>query len=137
LHGLSFMFNLNSPSVQKLSRRKLLEVGALSALGVSLPNILRADQNTKPIKAKSCIFIYQYGGLSQLDSWDPKPDSPEGIRGPYKPIATKLPGFRVGELMPKLASKADKYTVIRSMSHTIPVHDIANRMLLAGQSNPP
>ena len=137
MHGLSFMFNLNSPSVQKLSRRNLLEVGALSALGVSLPNILRADQNTKPIKAKSCIFIYQYGGLSQLDSWDPKPDSPEGIRGPYKPIATKLPGFRVGELMPKLASKADKYTVIRSMSHTIPVHDIANRMLLAGQSNPP
>lgn len=131
------MLNSNSAPVRNLSRRNLLEIGTLSALGLNLPNILLAEQTTKSNKPKSCIFIYQYGGLSQLDSWDPKPDSPEGIRGPYKPIATRLPGFRVGELMPKLASKADKYTVIRSMSHTIPVHDIANRMLLAGQSNPP
>ncbi len=120
-----------------ISRRKLLEIGSLSALGIGIPELLFADQSKNQSKAKSCIFIYQYGGLSQLDSWDPKPDAPEGIRGPYKPIATSIPGFRVGDLMPKLASRANKYTVIRSMAHTIPVHDIANRMLLAGQSNPP
>lgn len=86
--------------------------------------------------AKSCIFIYQYGGLSQLDSWDPKPQAAEGIRGPYKPIATRSPGFQVGELMPRLAEISDKYCVIRSMSHGVPVHNVANEMLLAGRSDP-
>lgn len=130
-----FEYKLNTKN--KPTRRNLLEIGSLSALGLTLPHFLLADQKQKLNSAKSCIFIYQYGGLSQLDSWDPKPDSPEGIRGPYKTIASRIPGFRTGELMPKLAQRADKYTVIRSMSHSVPVHDIANRMLLAGQSNPP
>lgn len=119
------------------SRRTLLELGALSPLGISLPDLLHADFNrSQPGKTKSCIFIYQYGGLSQLDSWDPKPNSPEGIRGPYKPIATSIPGFRVGELMPELARRANQCTIIRSLSHTVPVHDIANKMLLTGLSKP-
>ena len=113
------------------SRRQLLLAGAVG--GLRLPRLLAA----KPKAAgKSCIFIYQYGGLSQLDSWDPKPNAPEELRGPYKPIPTAVPGFRVGELMPQLARRADRYAVVRSMSHTVPVHDIANRMLLAGQSKP-
>lgn len=58
------------------------------------------------------------------------------MRGPYRPIETALPGFRVGELMPELAKLADRYSVIRSMTHNVPVHDVANRMLLAGQSLP-
>jgi uncharacterized protein (DUF1501 family) len=114
-------------------RRQLLVVGAAGWL--SLPQLLRAG-DTASRRAKSCIFIYQYGGLSQLDSWDPKPNAPEDLRGPYKPIATAVPGFHVGELMPQLARCADKYAVIRSMSHTVPIHDVANRMLLAGQSKP-
>lgn len=119
------------------SRRDLVRAGALSALGLSLPNLLRADlsrANTR--RHKHCIFIYQYGGLSQLDSWDPKPDAPAELRGPYKPIATAVPGFRVGELMPRLARNADKFAVVRSMTHTVPVHDIANKMLLAGNRLP-
>jgi hypothetical protein len=112
------------------SRRQLLVAGAVGGLG--LPRLLAA----KPTAAKSCIFIYQYGGLSQLDSWDPKPHAPEELRGPYKPIPTAVPGLRVGELMPQLACRADKYAVLRSMSHTVPIHDVANRMLLAGQSKP-
>jgi uncharacterized protein (DUF1501 family) len=115
------------------SRRQLLTAGAVGWLG--LPQLLRAERAT-PRAAKSCIFIYQYGGLSQLDSWDPKPNAPEELRGPYKPIATSVPGFQVGELMPQLAKRADKYAVIRSMSHGVPIHDVANRMLLAGQSKP-
>jgi hypothetical protein len=87
--------------------------------------------------AKSCIFIYQYGGLSQLDSWDPKPLAPQELRGPYQTIATATPGFRVGELMPRLARLSEEYAVIRSMSHTVSVHNRANEMLLAGHSNPP
>jgi len=106
-------------------------------LGLSLPQLLRADSTAPPASEKSCIFIYQYGGLSQLDSWDPKPGAPAEQRGPYKPIATKVPGFQVGELMPRLAALADKYCVIRSLSHKVPVHDVANKMLLAGNSLPP
>jgi uncharacterized protein (DUF1501 family) len=116
-----------------MNRRQLLQVGSVSALGLTLPSLLQAQSKRRP---KSCIFVYQYGGLSQLDSWDPKPNAPQELRGPYKPIATAVPGFRVGELMPRLARIADKYAVIRSMTHTVPVHDIANKMLLAGNRLP-
>jgi uncharacterized protein (DUF1501 family) len=116
------------------TRRQLLRAGALPALGLALPDLLRAETRAKPRREKHCIFIYQYGGLSQLDSWDPKPDAPAEMRGPYRPIATAVPGFRVGELMPRLASLADRYAVIRSMTHNQPVHDLANAMLLAGRT---
>jgi len=119
------------------TRRQLVQAGGLTAVGLSLPQLLRAERaNTSKRRVKNCIFIYQYGGLSQLDSWDPKPNAPAELRGPYKPIATRVPGFRVGELMPKLAGHADKYAIIRSMSHTVSIHDIANKMLLAGNRKP-
>ena len=131
---------------QKVSRRRLLQAGVIGTLSTSasgllrLPELLAADQvnGETPHKPpqKSCIFIYQYGGLSQLDSWDPKPQAADGIRGPYKPIATRTPGFQVGELMPRLAEISDKYCVIRSMHHGVPVHHVANEMLLAGRSDP-
>lgn len=120
-----------------LSRREVLQAGALPLVGLTLPRLLAAPTPAqRPARARSCIFIYQYGGLSQLDSWDPKPDGPSAIRGPYKPVATSVPGFRVGELMPRLARLAHRYAVIRSMSHTVGVHGPANQMLLAGQSKP-
>lgn len=122
----------------RLSRRQVLQAGALPALGLSLPQLFAEQESArgKDTREKSCIFIFQYGGLSQLDSWDPKPNGPSETRGPYRAIETSVPGFRVGELMPKLAQQADRYAVIRSMSHGVPVHDVANRMLLAGQSQP-
>src|SRR5687768_16124244 len=89
------------PPPTRLKRRQLLQAGVLPLLGLGLPELLAA-QEAKPGKTprdKSCIFIFQYGGLSQLDSWDPKPDGPSETRGPYRPIATSVPGFRVGELM--------------------------------------
>lgn len=118
----------------RLSRRQLLQAGALAPIGLTLPDFLRAAAPAR--RPKSCIFIFQYGGLSQLDSWDPKPDAPQEIRGPYKPIPTAVPGFRVGELMPRLAAVAGRYAVIRSMTHTESVHDRANKMLLAGNRMP-
>jgi hypothetical protein len=119
---------------EPISRRRILQAGSLPLLGLGLPRLLSAGE--KSGTPKSCIFIYQYGGLSQLDSWDLKPDSPSEVRGPYQPIPTTVPGFHVGELMPRLATLADRYAVIRSMTHNVPVHDIANKMLLAGQSLP-
>jgi len=118
------------------SRRTVLQAGALPLLGVGLPQLLSAGDAPRGASPKSCIFIFQYGGLSQLDSWDPKPQAPDELRGPYKPLATSVPGFQVGELMPRLARLADRYAVVRSMSHRVPIHDVANRMLLAGQSLP-
>jgi hypothetical protein len=114
-----------------------LQVGGVGALGLTLPDLLSARDQTSNASDKSCIFIFQYGGLSQLDSWDLKPPAVQEVRGPYKPIATATPGFQVCELMPRLAKLSERYCVVRSMTHKVPVHDVANRMLLAGQSLPP
>ena len=133
---------------ESISRRQLIHAGGIAALGLSLPELLFAEgsrdllaaqkkssRNGTP-RATSCIFIHQYGGLSQLDSWDPKPNSPSEIRGPYRPIQTATPGFQVCELMPRLATLSEKYAVIRSMSHRNAQHDQANAMMLAGKIEP-
>ena len=119
----------------------MLQVGGIGALGLTLPALLQADERgavtehsgTSP---KSCIFIHQFGGLSQLDSWDMKPQAPREIRGPYREIETATPGFRIGELMPRLAQLSNRYAVIRSMTHKNSQHDKANSMLLAGREKP-
>ena len=133
--------NSKLKSQTAISRRQLLQTGGVTSLGLTLPQLLRADNGRgrgtkKSAKATSCIFIHQYGGLSQLDSWDMKPDAPREIRGPYRSIETATPGFRVCELMPKLAALSEQYAVIRSMTHDMSQHDRANSMLLAGRSKP-
>src|SRR5205823_6554976 len=85
---------------------------------------------------KSCIFLCLYGGASQIDTWDMKPDAPAEIRGPYKPIRTATPGVHVTELMPRLARLSDHYCLVRSLTHRQPEHTRANRILLSGQSEP-
>jgi len=126
---------------RSLTRRNALQIGGISALGLSLEKMLAAEalaanQKRSGSTPKSCIFIHQYGGLSQLDSWDMKPHAPSEIRGPYKTIETATPGFQVCELMPRLAKISEKYSVIRSMSHEMSQHDKANSMLLAGKRSP-
>ena len=103
-------------------------------MGISLPDLLRAER--KENAGKSCIFIHQFGGLSQLDSWDMKPNAPQEIRGPYNPISTATPGFQICELMPRLARMSEKYAVVRSMTHKQSEHKQANSMYLAGRNNP-
>ncbi len=125
---------MNANSTSKLSRRRLLQAGGIGALGLALPELLRGED--KQASAKSCIFIHQYGGLSQLDSWDMKPEAPQEIRGPYRPIKTATPGFQICELMPRLAKLSEQYAVIRSMTHKVAEHKLANSMMLAGRENP-
>ena len=128
---------LHLHSTGNLSRRQILNIGGIGAMGLSLPQFLQAEKLQNPKgPAKSCIFIHQYGGLSQLDSWDMKPEAPQEIRGPYKPIKTATPGFHICELMPKLAQLSEEYAVIRSMTHTVSEHKQANSMLLAGKEQP-
>lgn len=121
-----------------LSRRRLLQVGGIGALGLSLPDLLNAGAAPKgrATAEKSCIFIVQYGGASHHDSWDLKPDAAEDIRGPYKPIATNVPGIRIGELLPRLAQQADRYCLIRSMTHGNGGHDGGMHICMTGHSQP-
>jgi len=132
---------LDHRSRHLFSRRRLLQVGGIGALGLTLPALLQSEEierstASSTVQAKSCIFIHQYGGLSQLDSWDMKPDAPQEIRGPYEPIQTPTPGFQLCELMPRLAQMSEQYAVIRTMTHTMSEHKRANSMYLAGRENP-
>jgi hypothetical protein len=122
-----------------LTRRRLLQLGGVGMLGLGLPELLRASAPAAGARRgpeRSCIFIVQYGGASHIDSLDPKPDAPEAIRGPYKPIATRVPSLRLGELLPRLAGLADQYCLIRSMSHGNGGHDGGMHVCMTGHSRP-
>jgi hypothetical protein len=123
------------------TRRQLLQVGGIGVLGLGLPDFLRASAtgkstNRKTSAVKSCIFIMQYGGASHIDSWDLKPEAPAEIRGPYRPIATRVPGMQICELMPRLATLADRCCFIRSMTHRNTDHGGAVHICLTGSSKP-
>ncbi len=117
-----------------ISRRRLLQMGAVGALSLSTPGLVAARKSPSP--QKSCIFLLLCGGPSHLDTWDLKPDAPDGIRGPYKPIKTKVPGMHLSELHPRLAKLTDQFTLIRSMSHpgNISNHFDAMHNCLSGQT---
>lgn len=108
---------------QGVTRRALLQVGGLGILGVSLADWLRAEENRKsnPAAAKnrsetSCLFIYLEGGPSQLETFDPKPNAPNNVRGPYGNIATRVPGLQVCELLPMMAARMERCALIRSLT---------------------
>src|SRR2546423_13651133 len=92
------------------SRREVLQAGT-GLLGVSLPRVLAAEAHrpSRPrvAPAKAVLFLYLYGGPSQLETFDMKPDAPEAIRGPFKPIASRTPGLRICEHLPRLAQMSD------------------------------
>ncbi|HEV3024782.1 MAG TPA: DUF1501 domain-containing protein, partial [Pirellulales bacterium] len=87
-------------------------------------------------KARSVILVYTAGGQSQLETWDPKPDAPDAVRGEFRPIATSVPGTFVGEHMPRLARLADRYTIVRSLSHDDIDHGSACYLALTGRFHP-
>ena len=117
-----------------ISRRQLLQVGGIGALGLALPEFLQAGGSNGP--ERSCIFIVQYGGGSHLDSLDLKPDAPADVRGPYQPISTRAPGLNVCELLPRLALQADRFAVVRSMTHGNGGHDGGMHVAMTGHSDP-
>ena len=100
---------------------------------LALPHLLAAPAAGS---ARSCLFIVQYGGASHLDSFDLKPDAPAEIRGPYRPIETSVPGVRIGELLPRLAGMAERYCLIRSMTHANPDHNGGMHICMTGRSRP-
>jgi hypothetical protein len=120
-----------------LRRRDFLHAGCLSFLGLGLPQVLGlqaqgAVEDDK--KDVNCIHLMLVGGPSQLDTWDPKPNAPVEIRGPYKAIRTNVPGIEISENFPRMARHADKYALIRSLYHTAAaVHDTGHQMMQTGR----
>ena len=120
-----------------LDRRQLLSLGGCGFLGLTLPRLLAAETRPAPrARAKSVIFLYQFGGPSQLDMFDMKPQAPEGIRGPLKPAATNVPGLSICEQLPRVAQMMDKVTLVRSMHHTMKNHNSASYYALTGHAPP-
>jgi hypothetical protein len=117
------------------TRRRLLQVGTLGLAGLSLPQLLAANDAAPEGKRKSCIFVILSGGPSHIDTFDPKPQAPAEIRGPYKPIATRTPGVQITEPFPKLAQLSEHYCLVRSLSHSEVPHVTAAHMMLSGQSD--
>ena len=103
-----------------LSRRDLLQVGGAGLFGLTLPQVLQAEK-VAPVftkgRAKSVMFLFLFGGPSQLETFDMKPYAPAGIRGPFKRISSKTPGLHVSEHLSRTAQISDKVCVIRSMTH--------------------
>jgi hypothetical protein len=97
-----------------LNRRSFLRIGALGLGGITLPNLLRAEQQTGR-SSRSVIMVYLSGGLAHQDSFDLKPDAPAEIAGEFRPIATRVPGIRIGEHLPRLAGMMDRLAIVRSV----------------------
>jgi hypothetical protein len=131
------------------SRREWLRVGGLSVLGLGLDGLLRAVVNPAHAappdsalgrgldgatfgRAKNVIFLWLQGGPPQHETFDPKPGAPAEIRGPFRPIATNVPGIHFGELLPRTARLADRLAVVRSIATDDPNHDVSGYWVLTG-----
>ena len=117
-----------------LNRREWLRLGLAGLPALASP--CASASTLGKGKAKSVLLVYTSGGMSQFESWDPKPNAPEEVRGAFGSIATRVPGVRFGELMPRVASLADRMTIIRSMSHDDLDHGSAAYLTLTGQPHP-
>ncbi len=143
------MFSLDDSPVRLcggMRRREWLRIGGLGALGVSLPDLLRQPAasggipSSAPVKttattfgrARSVIFLWLQGGPPQHETFDPKPEAPAEIRGPFRAIATNVPGIHFGELLPRTARIADRLAVVRSIATDDNNHDVSGYWILTG-----
>src|SRR5882672_7939723 len=110
----------------RLPRRSFLKIGGLGVAGLALPQLLKAE-STAGIRSsrKSVILIYLVGGPPHQDMFDLKPDAPKEVAGPWKPIATNVPGIQICEAFPRLARMMDKLVVVRSLVGNQTDHDAA------------
>src|SRR5947209_839307 len=122
-----------------VTRRTFLRVGGLGLAGLTLPTLLqRQAQAARPAsaKAKSVLQLFMWGGPSQHETFDLKPNAPDGIRGEFRPIATRVPGTRICEHLPRLARLADRYAILRSVTHTGVNHGTSAYPVLTGHVHP-
>lgn len=128
-----------------LTRKEFLQIGFSGMLGLGLADLISGrqargeTQNSSAFfgKAKSVILVFLTGAPSHQDIWDLKPAAPVGIRGEYLPIETNVPGIQIGPHVPRLAQIADKYAIVRSMTHELPSHEHATHFVLTGVNQVP
>ncbi len=120
------------------NRRSLLRAGGLGTLGLTLPDLWAglANGNRPSVRAKSVIFLFQWGGPSHVDLFDMKPDAPETHRSPHAPMPTSCPDIQISSHLPRLAGLMDRFTLIRTLSHTMKNHNSAGYYALTGQAPP-
>lgn len=121
-------------------RRVFLQAGVVSALGLALPDLLRAQANARRTldgKAKACILLYMTGGPAQQETFDPKPEAPSGTRGEFKPISTSATGVQICEHLPKMAQLMHHCAVFRSVYHGSDTHGVGVHYNLTGLKPPP
>jgi hypothetical protein len=117
-----------------LSRREFLRVGSLAVGGLGLPGLLSARTTSVPSerRVKRCLQLFMWGGPAQQETFDLKPAAPDGIRSLFRPIATKVPGIQICEHLPRLAQMADRYAILRSVTHTGVNHGTSAYHMLTG-----
>ena len=133
----------------------MLRLGSLGGASLTLPGLLAAEasraathrgaksqtapsgaKSQKTGKAKACILIYLWGGPPQQDMWDLKPDAPAGIRSEFKPIATNVPGLSICDQLPLTARQADKFSIVRALTHPSNDHVHSVYHTLTGRNDP-
>lgn len=119
-----------------ITRRDFLRVGGLAAFGLTLPGLLKAHAATRNLpsthKDVSCILLWMGGGPSHIDTFDPKPDAPQEIRGEFGAIKTNVAGIQISDKLPKLAQQMDKFSILRSVTSPDGGHETATHYLLTG-----
>ena len=126
--------------IADVTRRQFVQLGAMGAAGLALGDLwcwpAFADATPARARAKSVIQIWMWGGPAHLDTFDPKPEAGSDYSGPLDhPIETNVKGLRISELMPQLAKCADKYSVIRSMTHGVNAHETASYEVQTGHAS--
>jgi hypothetical protein len=125
---------------EEFYRRDFLKVGSAALLGMGLADVLRlqarAAGRARP-RAQGVILIWLGGGPATIDMWDLKPEAPANVRGEFKPIATKAPGVRISEHLPKTASVMDRCVLIRSLHHNVPAHGPGTVFMTTGHAPTP
>ena len=124
-----------------IPRREYLRIGSLGLFGLNLPRLLRAAESetakTDSAGKVSCILMWLSGGISQIDSFDPKPNAPREIRGEFGTIPTRTPGIHFVEHLPKLAKMTPKFSLVRSMTHNQGTHGLADQLVTSGYAPTP
>ncbi len=123
-----------------VSRRTILQAGTIGLLGLALPDVLKlraAAAAAGGPAPRSVIYVFLSGGLSQHDSFDPKPDAPDNIRGEFRPIATRSPGLYICEHLPRLAACSHRWALVRSLTHPSNDHSLGHHIMLTGCSQAP
>ncbi len=129
-----------------ISRRDLIQAGALSLFGLTMSDLFRLEAAQAAVapkaksertfgKAKSVIILFLYGSPGQLDTWDMKPDAPEEIRGPFKPIRTRNPSIDICEHLPRVANWMHRVATVRTMTHEYPIHGVAFSLTGTGRTD--